>query len=309
MRFKSLSLNTVTFAWLEMSKQPTCRDMTGGVVRNAGLQCKHSKWQTFNNQNLQPPTQHSRRTMAHVIMIHGSWSTGRMWDRVVPLLEAAGHSAEAPTLPGAASTDSCFPHQPISSWADQVADLVRAARERVILVAQSRGGLIISEVAERIPERIGYLIYASAFLVRNGASLASTVQNAHPGAPALFDVNATGMTTLRPDAFARIYSKTPAPWVDIARANQCGEPIAAVTTPVSITEARFGSVPRAYVEATEDQVLPLSVQRSMQAELPCDPVFSIDDADHVLPTSAPERLAEHIIEIANRIDRYLTNDR
>jgi hypothetical protein len=27
--------------------------------------------------------------MAHIIMIHGSWSGGWMWDRVVPMLIAA----------------------------------------------------------------------------------------------------------------------------------------------------------------------------------------------------------------------------
>ena len=91
-------------------------------------------------------------------------------------------------------------------------------------------------------------------------------------------------------------------WVEVARANQCLEPLAAITTPISVSEERFGSVPRAYVEATEDQVVPLSLQRSMQARLPCDPVFTIE-SDHVLPSSAPEELAKHLIEITNRVDR------
>src|ERR1700744_511149 len=103
--------------------------------------------------------------MAHVIMIHGAWSVGGMWDRVVPLLTAAGHSVEAPTLLGAHPADAGFPSEPISGWADQIAERVRAAKGPVILVAQSRGGLVISEVAERVPERIGYLVYAAAFLV------------------------------------------------------------------------------------------------------------------------------------------------
>jgi len=40
----------------------------------------------------------------------------------------------------------------------------------------------------------------------------------------------------------------------------------------------------------------------MQARLPCGPVFTIE-SDHVLPSSAPEELANRLIEIANRIDR------
>ena len=104
----------------------------------------------------------------------------------------------------------------------------------------------------------------------------------------------------------KIYSKTPARWIEVARANQCLEPLATITTPIAVTEKRFGSEPRAHIEATEDQVLPLSLQRSMQAQLPCDPVFSID-CDHVLPSSAPDLLTNHLIEIANRVDRTTAN--
>jgi pimeloyl-ACP methyl ester carboxylesterase len=225
-----------------------------------------------------------------------------MWDRVVPLLTAAGHSAEAPTLLGDDTADEGFPSQPISGWADQIAARVREAKGPVVLVAQSRGGLIISEVAERVPERIGYLVYAAAFLLRDGASLAGTVRGEDPDAPLLFTVDEAGMTTVLPDALDKIYSKTPARWVEVARTNQCLEPIAAITTPISVTEARFGSVPRAYIETTEDRVLPLSLQRSMQAQFPCDPVFAVA-SDHVLPSSAPDELAAHLIEIANRVDR------
>ena len=223
-----------------------------------------------------------------------------MWDRVVPILIAAGHSAEAPTLLGADPGGAKFPSQPIRVWADQIAVRVREANGPVVLVAQSRGGLIISEVAERVPERIGYLVYAAAYLLTDGASIASTLQGARPDAAPIFSVDQTGMTALLPEALERIYSKTPPYWVEAARANQCLEPLAAIKTPISVSQGRFGAVPRAYVEATEDQVLPLPLQRSMQAQLPCDPVFTID-SDHVLPSSAPEQLARHLIEIANRI--------
>ena len=239
--------------------------------------------------------------MAHIIMIHGSWSGGWMWSRVVPILTAAGYSAEAPTLLGADPGGTNFPSQPIAAWAEQIAARVREAKGPVVLVGQSRGGLIISEVAERVPERIGYLVYAAAFLLPDGASLGGTIQGAHPGAAPIFSVDpVTGTTALLPGALERIYSSTPAPWVEVARENQCLEPLAAITTPISVSDERFGSVPRAYVEATKDQVMPLLLQRSMQARLPCDPVFTIE-SDHVLPSSAPEELAKHLIEIADRV--------
>ncbi|MBR0823766.1 alpha/beta fold hydrolase [Bradyrhizobium liaoningense] len=247
-------------------------------------------------------SQNERRRMAHIIMIHGSWSGGWMWDRVIPILAAAGHSAEAPTLLGADPGGTRFPSRPIAAWADQIAARVRKAAGPVVLVAQSRGGLVISEVAERVPERVGYLVYAAAFLLPDGASLGGTIQSAHPGAAPIFSVDtATGMTAVLPEALEKIYSKTPAHWIEVARAKQCLEPLAAIATPISVSDERFGSVPRAYIEATEDQVMPLTLQRSMQARLPCDPVYTIA-SDHVLPSSAPDELARRIVEIANRVD-------
>ena len=122
---------------------------------------------------------------------------------------SAGHSAEAPTLLGADPGGAQFPSQPITAWADQIAARVREAEGPVVLVAQSRGGLIISEVAERIPERVGYLVYAAAFLLPNGATVGGTIQSAHPSAAPIFSVDpATGMTTVLPEALERIYSRT-----------------------------------------------------------------------------------------------------
>jgi pimeloyl-ACP methyl ester carboxylesterase len=121
-------------------------------------------------------------------------------DRVIPLLTEAGYTAEAPTLLGADPADEGFPAGPIKGWADQVADRVRAVTGLVVLVAQSRGGLVISEVAERVPERIGYLVYASAFLIPDGGSLGATIQGAHPDAPPIFTVDEAGMTTVLAEA-------------------------------------------------------------------------------------------------------------
>src|SRR4029453_5006580 len=50
-------------------------------------------------------------------------------------------------------------------------DIVDAQQEPVILVGHSRGGIVITEVAEHRPDRIRSLVYVSAFLPRNGESL------------------------------------------------------------------------------------------------------------------------------------------
>ncbi|MCW2620092.1 MAG: putative hydrolase or acyltransferase of alpha/beta superfamily, partial [Modestobacter sp.] len=38
--------------------------------------------------------------MSTFVLVHGAWHGGWCWDRVVPLLRAAGHEVHAPTLTG-----------------------------------------------------------------------------------------------------------------------------------------------------------------------------------------------------------------
>ena len=55
--------------------------------------------------------------------------------------------------------------------------------------------------------------------------------------------------------------------------------------------------PRAYIECTDDNALPLKMQRKMQAALPCDPVITMD-SDHSPFLSAPADLTAHLIALA-----------
>ena len=67
-------------------------------------------------------------------------------------------------------------------------------------------------------------------------------------------------------------------------------------TPLELTAARYGRVPRAYVETTFDRAISLAAQRRIRAALPCDPVFTLD-TDHSPFLSQPEALARILISI------------
>ena len=61
-------------------------------------------------------------------------------------------------------------------WARFVANLVKQQPEPVVLVGHSRGGIVISQASEHVPERIRALVYLTAVMVPDGASLWSTMQ-------------------------------------------------------------------------------------------------------------------------------------
>src|SRR5579863_1820463 len=109
--------------------------------------------------------------MATYILVHGAWHGAWCWHRIVARLQQASHQAIAPDLLSLGRDFTPTRSVTLASWTEQIAALVQAAPEPVVLVGHSRGGIVLSEVAERVPERIRALVYVSAFLLENGSSV------------------------------------------------------------------------------------------------------------------------------------------
>ena len=236
--------------------------------------------------------------MASFVLIpgamHGRWT----WDRIVPLLEAAGHEVIAPDLPGM-GTNMSIPVEKVTlaDWGDFVAGEVRRAKGPVVLAGHSRGGLVIGEAAERVPDLLAGLIYVTALLVPPGQSLADvTGHRPDPDAPPI------DKETLAAMARGLFYSGCSPEDADWAIANLHREPMQVMGTPASVTWERWGRVPRAFIECSEDMVISLDKQREMQAGAPCDPVLTLK-ADHSPFLCAPEALAEAMLDIARVFTR------
>lgn len=232
--------------------------------------------------------------MATYVLIAGAWHGSWCWSEVTPELQAAGHRVLTPDLIGMDDGTAARLANPLATWADQIAELVSAEDEPVVLVGHSRAGLVISEVAERVPDRIGLLIYLCAFLLEDGQTLQEIAQGAENAA--LFQtatiVNADGSASIDTAASDRLfYNQTPARQIQMAKERLVPEPLLAFATPIHVTDQRFGAVPRAYVECTRDGAIPIATQRSMQAALPCGQTVELD-SDHSPFLSMPERLAE-----------------
>lgn len=124
---------------------------------------------------MQIPSVHGRSDSTFVL-VHGSNHGGWCWERVTPLLEAAGHSVYAPTLTGLAERADELTQQ--VGLATHVADIIelfeREDLHEVTLVGHSYAGAVITGVAEAVAERISRLIYLDAFLPRDGESVLDT---------------------------------------------------------------------------------------------------------------------------------------
>lgn len=76
-------------------------------------------------------------------------------------------------------------------------------------------------------------------------------------------------------------------------------PFAPVLEKLSLTDEKFGSVRRFYIETTEDNAIPLSLQQSMCSSNPAEKVFRLKGSDHSPFFSKPQALHKLLVEIAN----------
>jgi len=74
------------------------------------------------------------------------------------------------------------------------------------------------------------------------------------------------------------------------------QPIAISTTPLSLTEERYGSVPRWYIECLYDNSIRIARQRAMVKTLPCKVITM--ECGHTPFYSQPEELVDHLGAIA-----------
>jgi pimeloyl-ACP methyl ester carboxylesterase len=228
--------------------------------------------------------------------MHGGWC----WRKLVPLLEARGHRVLAPDLPGMGEDATPLSEVTLRTWAEFIARRSRDAGESAILVGHSRGGTVISEAAELAPQAMLGLVYLAALLLPAGRK--AFEEAAVEDARNLVEPDqgpADGQSLrIKPEAARALFYNRASPedaaW---ASARLCPEPLAPNTVPLTVTRERWGRLPRAYIECLDDRALPIELQRSMQADLPCDPVVTMD-SDHSPFLCAPRALAAHLADIA-----------
>ncbi len=228
------------------------------------------------------------------VLIAGAWHGAWCWHKLAPLLEAHGHRVRTPELPatGADKTDPA--RVTLDSWARSVGEALAAESAPVILVGHSRGGLVISRVAELFPERLLRLVYVSGYLLTGGSTLAGTARNDLRSLVPPNMVPASGGVTcnLRAGVIREaLFGECSDEDYEFALAHMSPEPLKPLVTKLAVTAQRFGRVPRAYIECAHDRTITLAAQRNMQAALPCEPTFTLD-SDHSPFLSHPEALAQ-----------------
>lgn len=114
------------------------------------------------------------------VLVHGAYHGGWCWDDVAILLRAKGATVLTPTLTGMGERKrERGAYKGLNTFIEDIIAVIEPADlNDVILVGHSFGGMVISGVADRIPERLSRLVYLDAAVPQDGDSMVSqNIQN------------------------------------------------------------------------------------------------------------------------------------
>jgi len=108
-----------------------------------------------------------------IVFAHGAWGGGWDYKSMEAILERQGYDVYRPSLTGLG--ERAHLNSPDVDMDTHIMDIVNVLEfeelKDVILVGHSYGGMVITGVAHRVPERIAHLVYVDAILPKDGESV------------------------------------------------------------------------------------------------------------------------------------------
>ncbi len=249
-------------------------------------------------------------TLPLLVLIHGAWQGSWAFANWLPELQRSGCQAVAVELPGNGWGPLAEAAASLQSYCAQVLAVIEANEGPVILVGHSGGGITASQVAELVPHRVAAIVYLAGIMLPSGVDLGEIIrlcesENAGSNFDGIlpwldFSGDGTVSTVQQQGALACFVHDCAAefslPAVQQLRPQQ--ESGRLMTT--TLSSARFGTVPRIYVECSEDRSIFLPLQRKMQALLPGARCIHMQCA-HVPQLAQPARLTELLLPVLKEL--------
>lgn len=213
------------------------------------------------------------------VLVHGAYAGKFAWAKVTPLLEKGGNKVIAMDLPAHGDDQTPISQATMDSYVAQVVNLVNKEPGKVVLVGHSMGGMVISQVAEAIPDKLDKLVYLSAFLPVNGQSIFTTAdpQSLLIGPNLIFSEDKAS-ATLKPEFIVPIFGAGCPPDIQkLVVDRHRPEPLQPFGAKAVVTDANFGRVPKYFIETLQDRGIgPLAQEKMIQANGHVVKVFKLD---------------------------------
>lgn len=143
--------------------------------------------------------------MATFVLVHGAWAGSIVWKPIEERLRKAGHEVLRPTLTGLGERKHLASREvDLNTHIQDVLGVIDYEDlTNFVLVGHSYGGMVVTGVADKIPDKITSLVYLDAFVPENSQSLSSLVPQGGP-APALESGSDWRVAPLPPEAFGPV---------------------------------------------------------------------------------------------------------
>lgn len=114
---------------------------------------------------------------ATIVIVHGAWGGAWQFARLEPYLREAGYDVRRVTLTGLGERSHlASPEIGLETHIEDVCNIIRFEKlHDIILLGHSYGGMVITGVADRLPEPIRQLVYLDAILPEAGESAADAI--------------------------------------------------------------------------------------------------------------------------------------
>lgn len=239
------------------------------------------------------------------ILLHGSWHTGAAWHKVERLLAQRGHTVYAPTLSGFESRDKpAGKNIGLQTHIRDVGHLIEANHlDQTLLVGHSYSGLVITGVAEVVPDKIAGLVFLDAFIPGDNQSLFDLLGAESEVGMRAGLVNAEGKSRaggaedvwLLPPGDAAFYLGD-APAEDVAWLTErlVYTPVLTFEEKVRVANPAALTLPHSFIRCTEFPYLARYEDQARAAGWPC---FQVR-AGHDAMLTAPKAVAQTLLTIA-----------
>ncbi|GLJ13862.1 hypothetical protein SUGI_0221480 [Cryptomeria japonica] len=182
------------------------------------------------------------------------------------------------------------------------------SHHKVILVGHSAGGFNLTYTMERFPHKIAAAVFVTALMTLSGATafdslneILSRIGNFGDSTFSFANGEENKPTSLKfGKQFSQQFLLQNTPSSDICLTHSLLKRSPYWEGVVSYTKENYGRVPRAYIVAKEDKLLPEEFQRKMIADNPPQMVYEIEGSDHSPFFCKPDQLAHILLQIANR---------
>ena len=235
--------------------------------------------------------------MRNYLCLPGAWMGAWTWQRVLPDLQAAGHSARAHCFPGVGERAAELgPHLDNDVFlADTLAMIEREDLRDITLVGHSFGSLIASLVVDRMPERVAHLVIIDGGIAQDGQSIFGRIppEIVAKRRKLIQVVDGVEVIPFAPVGSLIIDDPELAAWT---HRQLTPHPVACYTKPIRLHHPAGNGRPMTYIACTKPRY-PVSAGMHEKVQTMPNVRFRPIEAGHNCIISAPDLVAQELLAI------------